>query len=398
MKNISELYNATFKKNRGKAKDGFIRPTLSQYFMSNRDFVEVSSGPILREKYSLNVWPVFFVSTYIGNNKFVCAFRDNNNNQYGTIVLGTINDGVITYDTPIVFNPYSTKPPSITYNSTTDTVVVVFEDDDDGGTYNASCIVFDVSSGSIVQQNKTNFYAYSDIDITSLDDNRILLCYNKNSNNNPCATGAIVNGTITINDDYEKPTFNQYNVCEYIGNDTAIFMAQVYNDGNMWGEMTAVDTSSNTLTYSDTYIFNGTGENSYNNSGKIVSVGAGKFLIAYEKYVESSFKNYVELIEFDGTDFTKHDSVKFNEQAGSFGMDYLSGKLIISRRDGDDNYKGKIDFGIIQNNSIEIQETIDLDTKIASNSVSFINENSAIVNYYYGIAPYPLKSVVINNV
>jgi len=42
MKELSELYNATFKKNRGKAKEGFIRPTLSEYFMTHKDFTEIN--------------------------------------------------------------------------------------------------------------------------------------------------------------------------------------------------------------------------------------------------------------------------------------------------------------------------------------------------------------------
>jgi hypothetical protein len=41
IKVLSELYNATFKKNRGAAAQGFIRPTLGQYFMTHKDFTEV---------------------------------------------------------------------------------------------------------------------------------------------------------------------------------------------------------------------------------------------------------------------------------------------------------------------------------------------------------------------
>jgi hypothetical protein len=49
MKYLSNLYDATFKKNRGKASEGFIRPTLSEFFMSNKDFTEIETetSPIL---------------------------------------------------------------------------------------------------------------------------------------------------------------------------------------------------------------------------------------------------------------------------------------------------------------------------------------------------------------
>jgi len=48
MRNLSELYNANFKKNRGKASEGWIRPTLGEFFMSNKDFQEI---PIIKSWY-----------------------------------------------------------------------------------------------------------------------------------------------------------------------------------------------------------------------------------------------------------------------------------------------------------------------------------------------------------
>jgi hypothetical protein len=38
---LSDLYDANFKKLRGKAAQGFIRPTLGQYFMTHKDFYEI---------------------------------------------------------------------------------------------------------------------------------------------------------------------------------------------------------------------------------------------------------------------------------------------------------------------------------------------------------------------
>jgi hypothetical protein len=41
MRYLSELYNATFKKIRGKAKQNFIRPTLCEFLMTHKDFIEI---------------------------------------------------------------------------------------------------------------------------------------------------------------------------------------------------------------------------------------------------------------------------------------------------------------------------------------------------------------------
>jgi hypothetical protein len=40
---LSNIYKAYFKKNRGKASEGFIRPTIGEYFMTHKDFVEIES-------------------------------------------------------------------------------------------------------------------------------------------------------------------------------------------------------------------------------------------------------------------------------------------------------------------------------------------------------------------
>lgn len=49
MKTLSELYNADFKKNRGKAAEGFVRPTIGEYFMTHKDFTEVDSKFVLHD-------------------------------------------------------------------------------------------------------------------------------------------------------------------------------------------------------------------------------------------------------------------------------------------------------------------------------------------------------------
>jgi hypothetical protein len=47
MRYLSNLYKATFKKIRGKAYKGWIRPTIGEFFMTHKDFTEVTSDPLL---------------------------------------------------------------------------------------------------------------------------------------------------------------------------------------------------------------------------------------------------------------------------------------------------------------------------------------------------------------
>lgn len=67
MKELSELYNATFKKNRGKAKEGYIRPTLSEFFTTNKDFVEIVN---IVSELDDSIQITDFTSSYIYNNNW----------------------------------------------------------------------------------------------------------------------------------------------------------------------------------------------------------------------------------------------------------------------------------------------------------------------------------------
>jgi hypothetical protein len=44
---LSDLYKAYFKKVRGKASKGWIRPTIGEYFMTHKDFTEIINDPLL---------------------------------------------------------------------------------------------------------------------------------------------------------------------------------------------------------------------------------------------------------------------------------------------------------------------------------------------------------------
>jgi hypothetical protein len=42
VQNLSDLYDANFKKIRGKSAQGFVRPTVGEYFMTHKDFIEIA--------------------------------------------------------------------------------------------------------------------------------------------------------------------------------------------------------------------------------------------------------------------------------------------------------------------------------------------------------------------
>lgn len=69
MTTLSNIYHANFKKIRGKAAQGFVRPTLSEFFMSHKYFVEIESAAggwvrTLAEPSPLTVLTIFMLQVF----------------------------------------------------------------------------------------------------------------------------------------------------------------------------------------------------------------------------------------------------------------------------------------------------------------------------------------------
>ena len=110
-------------------------------------------------------------------NKVIITYYDNeNSNDYGTFVVGTVSGTSISFGTPVVFDSSSTSYPSATYDSTNNKVVISYMD---GGNSNyGTAVVVNNTGTTLTTENFIGFSdaAYSDGDtatvqiITALDD------------------------------------------------------------------------------------------------------------------------------------------------------------------------------------------------------------------------------------
>ena len=112
-----------------------------------------------------------------GRNKVIITYYDNeNSNDYGTFVVGTVSGTSISFGTPVVFDSSSTSYPSATYDSTNNKVVISYMD---GGNSNyGTAVVVNNTGTTLTTENFIGFSdaAYSDGDtatvqiVTALDD------------------------------------------------------------------------------------------------------------------------------------------------------------------------------------------------------------------------------------
>jgi sugar lactone lactonase YvrE len=74
---------------------------------------------------------LFIATTFdSSNNKVVVAYRDNGNSFYGTAAVGTVSGDTISYGTPVVFESGATEWCAATFDSSNNKVVIAYRDED----------------------------------------------------------------------------------------------------------------------------------------------------------------------------------------------------------------------------------------------------------------------------
>ena len=79
--------------------------------------------------------------------KVVIAYRDTGNSNYGTAVVGTVSGTSISFGTPVVFESAVTRHSAVGYDANAQKVVIAYKDDDDSD--KSTAIVGTVSGTSI---------------------------------------------------------------------------------------------------------------------------------------------------------------------------------------------------------------------------------------------------------
>ena len=112
------------------------------------------------------------------SNKVVIAYRDGGNSEHGTAVVGTVSGTAISYGTPVVFEAAATSNISITFDSNTNKVVIVYRDDDNSN--QGTAIVGTVSGTSIsfgtpvVFNSANSYYTSATFDSSN---NKVVIAY-----------------------------------------------------------------------------------------------------------------------------------------------------------------------------------------------------------------------------
>jgi len=154
--------------------------------------------------YTFNPATTYWIScSSLTSSKFVVAYRDSGNNGYGTAIIGTVSGTTITFDSEYVFNTGSTVYISVT-KLTSDKFVVAYRDIDNSNY--GTAVVGEVSGDTITFGNEYVFNpAYTEsISVSALTSEKFIIAYKDGGNNNygTVIIGEVTGNTISFGDEY----------------------------------------------------------------------------------------------------------------------------------------------------------------------------------------------------
>ena len=156
-------------------------------------------------------------------NKFVVAYRDNSNSQYGTAVVGTVSGSSISFGTPVVIKSAEAEYLSAVYDSNAQKVVIAFTDN--GNSQYGTAVVGTISGTSISFGSESVFESAQSNAINAVYEpnaQKIVISYTDGGNS---AYGTAVIGTVS-------------------GTSISFGTPVVYNSGNSFQNSIAYDANA----------------------------------------------------------------------------------------------------------------------------------------------------------
>ena len=260
------------------------------------------------------------------NNKVVISYLDAGNSNYGTAIVGTVDssDNSISFGSATVFNTAATNQGKITFDSSNNKVVIAYNNGGDSG--HGYAIVGTVSGTSISFGSAAEFEnaVISDPAITfDTDTNKVIIAYRDEGNSN---YGTAIVGTVS-------------------GTSISFGSPTVYQSAN--ASETAIAYDSNAQRIIVAYTNGGDGDHGYAAVGTVSGTG---------------FSGFGTPVEFRNADL-RYNSIVFDSNAN---------KVVVIWREDDDSNKGKFVIGTVatSGNTVTFDATT-LTTFESSNGVAW---------------------------
>ena len=272
---------------------------------------------------------VTFVSATFDSvaNKVVIAYKDNNNSNYGTAVVGTVSGMGISFGTPTVYNSGTSSYNSAAFDSASGKVVIAYQDA--SFSQYGTAVVGTVSGTSISFGSEVVFESAVVIFVSVTFDSaagKVVIAYRDGGNSN---YGTAIVGTVS-------------------GTSITFGTAVVFDSGIS------------------------------NNMSATFDSAAGKVVIAYKAYYNANYGTAV-VGTVSGTSISfgtpaVYNSGTTNEISATF--DSASSKVVIAYKNGGNSDSGTAIVGTVSGTSISFGSAV-VFNNLLTNSISAIFDSAA---------------------
>ena len=283
------------------------------------------------------------------SNKVVIAYRDVENSNYGTAVVGTVSNTSISFGTPVVFEAASSVFISATFDSNSKKVVIAYRD---AGNSNYGTAIVGTVSGTSISFGTAVVFVSTRCDYPSAtfdsNSNKVVIAYWAQSSNSGTAIVGTVSGTgISFGTPvaYNSGGYTGWNSAVFDSNSNKVVIA--YRDGGNSNYGTAiVGTVSGTgISFGSEVVFESVAVTAIS---AVFDSNSNKVVIAYANSSAGSQFGTTIVGTVSGTGISFGDAVVFESAAVQFlfsTFDSNANKVVISYRDtGNSNYGTAVVF------------------------------------------------------
>ena len=302
----------------------------------------------------------------VGNSKFVIAYRDGGNSNYGTAVVATGSGTTLSYGTKVAFDNQDCREHVVVYDSSTDRVAIFYYGTSDDKSY---AIVGTVSGTSISFGTRVEFEPNEMGDGSGVFDpvnNKVVFFYKdvgSNTNYGRYIIGTISGTSISLTTPtaWHSATTRQIAA---VYDTTNSKMVVAYRDGaaSSHGKMFVADPGASSLTFGSEQTFASATTYPHELVDDTVN---GKLIIFYGN---ASQQGSARVITVDGANKTISAGSELVYEAGSTdttgsaAYNTLAGKAQSMCKDQGDSNKAKLYLFTVSGTSITLDSTTVIDT------------------------------------
>ena len=295
------------------------------------------------------------------NNKVVIAYKDRDNSDYGTAIVGTVSGTSISFGSEVVFSAATTDWIGIAFDSSNNKVVIVYKDTTAS---NAVAIVGTVSGTSISFGSPTTYDSGNgNSNGVAYDSNaqKLVVVYQAISNSNyaTAIVGTVSGTSISFGSSvvYESASSSSTDVA--YDSDSQKVICTCRDAGNSNKGTAIVGTVSGTsISFGSPAVFSTGGAT----AGKVAYDATAQKVVVVYRDEANSYSGAANVGTVSGTSISFGATVNFTNSVGAdypeVEYDPSGGGVVVTYTDGGNGNIGKTLFGTVSGTSISFTDAI----------------------------------------